>query len=204
MFLLATQPTDIELQLLPAPSLAFCTSTAIVWGCFALSKDTVRQQNKYVLVIRPGAFGSFSFLALPAPPPPRPPPRLPRPRPRPVPLPAAAAVVAAAGGGVGSGGVGSATGSGWAWIMMGFPVVVRLATTGAATAAAGGDDSSSAPSDSASFSSCCSLKRTRKKSFQIILPSDVIIAVEHMVPGSLQKLPIRFCFRTERQNAKER
>ena len=44
---------------------------------------------------------------------------------------------------------------------------------------------------------------TRKNSFQIILPSDAIIAVEveHMVPGSLQKLPICFCFSTERQNA---
>ena len=43
-----------------------------------------------------------------------------------------------------------------------------------------------------------------KKGFQIILPSDVIIAVEHMVPGSLQKLPICFCFHAERQNAAEK
>ena len=48
-------------------------------------------------------------------------------------------------------------------------------------------------------------EKTRKRSFQIILPSDVIIAVEveHMVPGSLQKLPICFCFRVEQQNATE-
>ena len=43
----------------------------------------------------------------------------------------------------------------------------------------------------------------QEKKFQIILPSDGIITVEHMVPGSLQKLPICFCFRAERQNAEQ-
>ena len=45
----------------------------------------------------------------------------------------------------------------------------------------------------------------KEKKFSNHTPSGVIIAVEveHMVPGSLQKLPICFCFRPERQNAAE-